>query len=48
MPIADDVLTTLKPLPLGEISGRIRDGDLLPQTHADYRVFPEASAVACY
>jgi hypothetical protein len=29
VPIADDVLTTLKPLPLPQISGRIRDGDLL-------------------
>jgi hypothetical protein len=29
VPISDDVLKTLKPLPLNEISGRIRDGDLL-------------------
>jgi hypothetical protein len=29
VPIADDALTTLKPLPLEQISGRIRDGDLL-------------------
>jgi len=29
MPIADDVLKTMKPLPLNEIAGRVRDGDLL-------------------
>ncbi len=29
MAIADDVLETLKPLPLGQVSRRIRDGDLL-------------------
>jgi hypothetical protein len=29
VPIAEDALTTLKPQPLAQISGRIRDGDLL-------------------
>ena len=29
LPISDDVLKELPPLPLNEISGRIRDGDLL-------------------
>jgi hypothetical protein len=29
VPIPDDVLKTLKPLPLEKISGRVRDGDLL-------------------
>ena len=29
MAISDDVFKTLKPLPLAQISGRIRDGDLL-------------------
>jgi hypothetical protein len=29
VPIAEDALTTLKPLPLAQISGRVRDGDLL-------------------
>ena len=29
MPISDDVLRTLKPEPLADVQGRVRDGDLL-------------------